>query len=178
MADPKTKADDKKEAKPKAAKEAPKAESPKPEAEKAPKAEAPKEDKKEFDASSLTADQKKVLELVEKMTALELADLVKAIEDKFGVSAAAPVAAVAAAPAGGAAEEAEEKSTFNVVLKASGANKIATIKVVKEITGLGLTEAKALVDEAPKPVKEGVGKSEADEIVAQLKEAGAEVELE
>ena len=112
---------------------------------------------------------------IEKLTVLELADLVKAIEDKFGVSAAA--AAVVAAPAAGGAAAAEEKSDFNVVLKDAGANKIAVIKVVREITGLGLKEAKDLVDGAPKTLKENVAKEEAEGMKAKLAEAGATVEL-
>lgn len=123
----------------------------------------------------LSADGKKVLEIVEKMSVLELADLVKVMEDKFGVSAAAPVA-VAAAPAEAAPAE-EEKTMFNIVLKDGGANKIAAIKVVREITELGLKEAKDLVDGAPQTVKEGVKKEEAEEIKAKFEEAGATVEL-
>jgi large subunit ribosomal protein L7/L12 len=123
----------------------------------------------------LSADGKKVLEIVEKMSVLELADLVKVMEDKFGVSAAAPVA-VAAAPAEAAPAE-EEKSMFNIVLKDGGANKIGAIKVVREITELGLKEAKDLVDNAPQTVKEGVKKEEAEEIKAKFEEAGATVEL-
>jgi len=123
----------------------------------------------------LSADGKKVLEIVEKMSVLELADLVKVMEDKFGVSAAAPVA-VAAAPAEAAPAE-EEKSMFNIILKDGGANKIAAIKVVREITELGLKEAKDLVDGAPQTVKEGVKKEEAEEIKAKFEEAGATVEL-
>ncbi len=123
----------------------------------------------------LSADGKKVLEMVEKMTVLELADLVKVMEDKFGVSAAAPVA-VAAAPAA-AEEEVEEKSTFNIVLKDGGANKIGVIKVVREITELGLMEAKQMVEGAPQTVKEGVAKDEAEAIKAKFEEAGATVEL-
>ena len=114
---------------------------------------------------------------IEKLTVLELADLVKAIEEKFGVSAAA--AAVVAAPgavAGG--EAAAEKSEFNVVLKDAGSNKIAVIKVVREATGLGLKEAKDLVDGAPKTVKENVPAAEAEELKAKLTEAGATVELQ
>jgi len=113
---------------------------------------------------------------VEKLSVLELADLVKAIEEKFGVSAAA--AAVVAAPAAGGAAAAEEKSTFNVVLKESGANKIAVIKVVREATGLGLKEAKELVDGAPKTVKEGVSKADAEAMQKALVDAGAVVELQ
>ena len=113
---------------------------------------------------------------IEKLTVLELADLVKAIEEKFGVSAAA--AAVVAAPGAAAgAAAAEEKTEFNVVLKDAGANKIAVIKVVREATGLGLKEAKDLVDGAPKTIKENVAKEEAESIKAKLAEAGATVEL-
>ena len=111
----------------------------------------------------------------EEMTVLELSELVKAMEEKFGVSAAAPVA-VAAAPAAGAAA-AEEKSEFDVVLASAGDKKINVIKVVREITGLGLKEAKALVDGAPKAVKEGVSKEDAEALKAKLEEAGATVEL-
>ena len=113
---------------------------------------------------------------IEKLTVLELADLVKAIEEKFGVSAAA--AAVVAAPGAAAgAEAAAEKTEFNVVLKDAGANKIAVIKVVREATGLGLKEAKELVDGAPKTVKENVVKDEAEKMKADLEAAGATVEL-
>ena len=113
------------------------------------------------------------VENVKELTVLELAELVKALEEEFGVSAAAPVA-VAAAPAAAAAEE---KTEFDVILKNAGASKMGLIKVVKEITGLGLKEAKALVDECPKPIKEGASKAEAEEIKAKLEEAGAEIEL-
>jgi len=123
----------------------------------------------------LSENSKKVLEIVEKMTVLELADLVKVMEDKFGVSAAAPVA-VAAAPAEVAAPE-EEKTIFNIVLKEAGANKIGVIKVVREITELGLKEAKDLVDTAPQTVKEGVKKEDAEAFKAKFEEAGATVEL-
>ena len=118
----------------------------------------------------------KLIEDVKALTVLELSELVKALEEEFGVSAAAPAVAVAAAPAA-AAPAAEEKTEFDVVLKSAGANKINVIKVVKEITGLGLKEAKALVDEAPKTVKEGVSKDDAEALKAKLVEAGAEVEL-
>ena len=114
-----------------------------------------------------------MIEEVKALTVLELAELVHALEDTFGVSAAA--AAVAAAPA--AAEAAEEKTEFDVVLKSAGANKIGVIKVVRGITGLGLKEAKELVDGAPKTLKEAVSKDEAEKIEAELKEAGAEVEI-
>ncbi len=117
----------------------------------------------------------KLIEDVKALTVLELSELVKALEEEFGVSAAAPVA-VAAAPVAGAAV-AEEKTEFDVVLKAAGANKIQVIKVVREVTGLGLKEAKAIVDEAPKSIKEGVSKEDAEAIKTKLTEAGAEVEV-
>ena len=117
-----------------------------------------------------------LIEEVKSLTVLELSELVKALEEEFGVSAAAPAVAVAAAPAA-AAPAAEENTEFDVVLKSAGANKINVIKVVKEITGLGLKEAKALVDEAPKTVKEGASKDDAEAIKTKLTEAGAEVEL-
>jgi large subunit ribosomal protein L7/L12 len=117
----------------------------------------------------------KLIEDVKSLTVLELSELVKALEEEFGVSAAAPVA-VAAAPAAGAAP-AEEKTEFDVILKSAGANKVAVIKVVKEITGLGLKEAKEVVDGAPKAVKEGASKEDAEAIKAKLTEAGAEVEV-
>ena len=117
-----------------------------------------------------------ILELVKDLTILELADLVKALEEEFGVSAA-PVAVAAAPGAAGAAPAAEEKTEFDVILKAAGANKLAVIKVAREITGLGLKDAKDLVEGAPKAIKEGVAKDEAEKIAAQLKEAGAEVEV-
>ncbi|WP_313995197.1 50S ribosomal protein L7/L12 [uncultured Selenomonas sp.] len=118
-----------------------------------------------------------ILEAIENMTVLELSELVKAMEEKFGVSAAAPVAVAAvggAAPAGGADEE---KTEFTVVLASAGDKKINVIKAVREATGLGLKEAKELVDGAPKPVKENVGKAEAEELKGKLEEAGATVEL-
>ncbi len=119
-----------------------------------------------------------LIEEVKALTVLELSELVKALEEEFGVSAAAPAAVAVAAPAaGGAAPAAEEKSEFDVILKAAGENKINVIKVVKEATGLGLKEAKALVDEAPKAIKEGAPKDEAEALKAKLTEAGAEVEL-
>lgn len=119
----------------------------------------------------------KLIEDVKALTVLELSELVKALEEEFGVSAAAPVAVAAAPAAGDAAPAAEEKSEFDVILKAAGGNKIAVIKVVREITGLGLKEAKEVVDGAPKPVKEGVSKEDAESIKAKLTEAGAEVEV-
>lgn len=117
-----------------------------------------------------------LIEEVKALTVLELSELVKALEEEFGVSAAAPVA-VAAAPVAGEAAAAAEKTEFNVELKAAGANKIQVIKVVREITGLGLKEAKALVDGAPGVVKENVSKDDAEAMKAKLVEAGAEVEL-
>jgi large subunit ribosomal protein L7/L12 len=118
-----------------------------------------------------------VISFIEKMTVLELSELVKELEDKFGVSAAAPVAVAAAAGPAAAAEPAEEKTEFDVVLKACGANKINVIKVVRALTSLGLKEAKDLVDGAPGTVKTGVPKQEADDAMKQLVEAGAEVEI-
>ncbi|MDD2318708.1 MAG: 50S ribosomal protein L7/L12 [Geobacteraceae bacterium] len=117
-----------------------------------------------------------VISFIENMTVLELAEMVKELEDKFGVSAAAPVAVAAAAPAA-AAEAAEEQTEFDVILKAAGANKIGVIKVVRALTGLGLKEAKDLVDGAPQPVKSAVAKEEAEDAKKQLAEAGAEVEV-
>ncbi len=123
-------------------------------------------------------DKAQIIEAIEKMSVLELAELVKELEEKFGVSAAAPVA-VAAAPAAAAsaAEPVEEKTEFDVVLKAAGAEKIKVIKVVREHTGLGLKEAKDLVDGAPSTVKEALPKAEADKLAAALKEVGADVEV-
>jgi large subunit ribosomal protein L7/L12 len=120
-----------------------------------------------------------VFDSLGKMSVLELVDLKKKIEDEWGITAAAPVAVAAAgaAPAGGDGAAAEEKTAFDVVLTGAGQQKIAVIKVVRAVTGLGLKEAKDLVDSAPKPVKEGVAQDEADSIKAQLEEAGAEVEV-
>ena len=118
-----------------------------------------------------------LIEDVKALTVLELSELVKALEEEFGVSAAAPVAVAAAPVAGGAAPAGEEKTEFDVVLKAAGANKINVIKVVREVTGLGIKEAKELVDGAPKAVKEGVSKDDADAMATKLKAAGAEVEV-
>jgi large subunit ribosomal protein L7/L12 len=112
-----------------------------------------------------------------KMTVLELVELKNKIEEEWGITAAAPMAVAAAAPAGGGGDAAEEKTSFDVVLTEAGGQKIQVIKVVRAITGLGLKEAKDLVDSAPKPVKEGVAQDEADSIKAQLEEAGASVEL-
>jgi len=121
----------------------------------------------------------KLIEDVKALTVLELSELVKALEEEFGVSAAAPVMAVGAAPAagGGAAPAGDEKTDFNVILKDVGADKIKVIKVVREVTGLGLKEAKDLVDGAPKPIKENVPKDEAASIEAKFKEVGATCEI-
>ncbi len=127
------------------------------------------------------ADIKKedVVKYIESMTVLELAELVKELEEKFGVSAAAPVAVAAVgAPAGGAAPAAAEKTEFNVILKDAGAEKIKVIKEVRAITGLGLKEAKDLVEGAPKTLKEGVSKDEAEKIKKQVESAGAKVEIQ
>lgn len=118
-----------------------------------------------------------IVEAVAKMTVLEVADLVKAFESKFGVSAAAPVAVMAAGGAAGAAAPAEEKTEFTLELKEAGANKINVIKEVRAITGLGLKEAKDLVEGAPKTVKEGLSKEDAEKFKKQLEAAGAKVEL-
>lgn len=119
-----------------------------------------------------------ILDAIASMTVLELSELIKAMEEKFGVSAAAAVAVSAPAAGGGAAAPAaEEKTEFSVILAAAGDNKVNVIKVVRALTGLGLKEAKDLVDGAPKPVKEGVNKADADNIKKQLEEAGAKVEI-
>ncbi len=120
-----------------------------------------------------------VIEFIANMSVLDLSELVKEMEEKFGVSAAAPVAMMAAGPgdAGGGAAAEEEQTEFDVILTAFGDKKIQVIKEVRAITGVGLKDAKALVDEAPKPVKEGVSKDEAEKIKAQLEEAGAQVEV-
>lgn len=117
----------------------------------------------------------KIVDELKELSVLELSDLVKAVEEEFGVSAAAPVAAMAAAPAGGAAEE--EKTEFNIELTEVGANKIAVIKVVREITGAGLVDAKKMVDGAPSVLKENVSKDDAEEAKKKLEEAGAKVAL-
>lgn len=118
--------------------------------------------------------KEQIIEAIKGMSVLELNDLVKAIEDEFGVTAAAPVAVVGG---GAAAEAVEEKTEFDVILTSAGSSKINVIKAVRGITGLGLKEAKALVDGAPSPVKEGVSKDEAEKIKAELEEAGASVEI-
>jgi large subunit ribosomal protein L7/L12 len=122
----------------------------------------------------------KVLNLIEEvknLTVLELSELVKALEEEFGVSAQAPMMAAMPAAGAGAAEAVEEKTEFDVILSSPGAKKIGVIKVVREVTGLGLKEAKALVDGAPSPVKEGISKDEAEKLKSKLEDAGANVEL-
>ena len=146
-------------------------------AEKVKEEEKPKEEKKEEkseDAKELETKYKDVLDKVEKLNAVELSELVKAIESKFDVSAAMPVAVVG----GGGESDADEKTSFNVVLKEAGSQKIQVIKAVKEATGLGLQESKALIDGAPKAIKEGLKKEEAEELKKKLEAAGATVELQ
>ncbi len=123
------------------------------------------------------ADLNKLVDDLSALSVIEAAELSKLLEEKWGVSAAAPVAAAAAAPAGGEAAAAEEKSEFDIVLAEAGSNKIAVIKEVRTITGLGLKEAKDLVEGAPKPLKQGVAKAEAEEMKKSLETAGAKVEL-
>lgn len=125
----------------------------------------------------MAVTREEIIEALKEMTLLEASELVKDIEETFGVSAAAPAAVAMVAPGAEGDAAAEEQTEFDVMLEGFGDNKIAVIKVVREITGLGLKEAKALVDEAPKPVKEGVAKEEAEKIKAQLEEAGAAVTL-
>jgi len=151
--------------------------------------EEPKTEEKETDAKSKTEEKSspkstdsktitEIMEKVESLTVLELSDLVKALEDKFGVSAAAPVAAQAAAPAqGGNAVQEEEQTEFDVILKDIGANKIKVIKEVRAATGLGLKESKELVEGAPKPVKEKIEKKDADALKEKLEAVGATVEI-
>ncbi|MBX5438090.1 MAG: 50S ribosomal protein L7/L12 [Thermoflavifilum sp.] len=128
------------------------------------------------------ADLKAFAEQLVNLTVKEVNELAKILKEEYGIepAAAAPVMVAGAGPAAGAAAApaAEEKTSFNVILKAAGANKLNVVKVVKELTGLGLKEAKELVDGAPKPVKEGIAKAEADQLAAKLKEAGAEVEIQ
>ncbi len=147
-----------------------------------PKAEEAKEEAPKESSVELSKDAQKIMDLVEKLPVLELSNLVKALEDKFGVTAAAPMMMAGAAPAGGAAggdgDGDDGGGAKNVVLASAGGQKIAVIKVVREITGLGLKEAKDLVDGAPKPVKEGVEPAEAEELKKKLEEAGATVELQ
>ena len=125
----------------------------------------------------MAASKAEILDAIAGMTVLELSELIKEMEDKFGVSAAAAAVAVAAAPAAGGAAAAEEKTEFTVVLASAGEKKVEVIKVVRAATGLGLKEAKDLVDGAPKPVKEGASKADADALKKQLEEAGATVEV-
>ena len=122
-------------------------------------------------------ERAQILEAVSNMTVLELSQLIKDMEEKFGVSAAAAVAVAAPAAGGGGAAAAEEKTEFSVILLAAGENKVNTIKVVREVTGLGLKEAKDLVDGAPKPMKEGIPKADAEAIKKKVEEAGAKVEI-
>ena len=122
-------------------------------------------------------NKEQIMEAIEKMTVLELSELVKALEEKFGVSASAPMAVAAAPAAAAAAPVAEEQTEFDVILASAGAAKINVIKVVRELTGLGMKEAKDLVDGAPKPVKEKISKADADAVKAKLVEAGATVEI-
>jgi large subunit ribosomal protein L7/L12 len=124
------------------------------------------------------ADLKAFAEQLVNLTVKEVNELAKILKEEYGIEPAAAAVAVAAGPAGAAAPAAEEKTSFNVILKSGGANKLNVVKVVKELTGLGLKEAKDLVDGAPKPVKEGISKADADALVAKLKEAGAEVEVQ
>ena len=128
-------------------------------------------------AKANVASKEDVLEAISQMSVMDLVELISEMEEKFGVTAAAPVAAVAAPVAGDSAEAAEEQSEFEVILSAAGENKIASIKAVRGITGLGLKDAKDLVEGAPKSIKESVSKDEAEEIKKQLEEAGASVEL-
>lgn len=129
----------------------------------------------------MAVTKEEVIEFISNMTVLELSQFIKELEEKFGVTAAAPIAAVAAvpgvAPAGAEAQPVEEKTEFDVILAEAGPNKINVIKVVREITGLGLKEAKELVESAPKPVKSGISKAEAEEIKKKLEEVGAKVEI-
>jgi len=123
------------------------------------------------------ADLKAFAEQLVNLTVKEVNELAQILKDEYGIEPAAAAVAVAAGPAAGAAEAVEEKSSFDVILKAAGANKLAIVKLVKELTGLGLKEAKDIVDSAPAPIKEGVAKDEADALKKQLEEGGAEVEL-
>jgi large subunit ribosomal protein L7/L12 len=125
----------------------------------------------------MTLSRQEIIDSIANMSVLELSELIKDVEEKFGVSAAVPVAAAAAPAAADAAPAEEEQTQFDVVLTEVGANKIAVIKVVRAMTGLGLKEAKDLVDGAPKPVKEGIAKSDADDLAAKIKETGASCEV-
>ena len=157
-----------------APKEEPKAEEPK---EEAPKKEEPKKEEKE-PSVELSKDAQKIMDLVEKLPVMELANLVKGLEEKFGVSAAAPMMMAGAAAGGDAAAEDADDGKKDVILASIGGQKIAVIKVVREITGLGLKEAKDIVDAAPKAIKEGVDKAEAEELKKKIEESGATVELQ
>ena len=125
----------------------------------------------------MALSKEELIEEIKKMSVLDLSEVVKALEEEFGVSAAAPVAASAPATSDAGAPAAEEKTEFNVTLKEIGANKIAVIKAVREVTSLGLKEAKDLVESAPKPIKEGISKEEADEIKSKVETSGAAVEI-
>ena len=125
----------------------------------------------------MAVSKEEIIETIEAMTVMDLADLVKTLQERLGVSAAMPMAAAPAGGGGAPAEEKEEQTAFDVVLTGAGDKKIQVIKVVRAATGLGLKEAKALVDEAPKPVKEGIERDEADKLKQELEEAGATVEL-
>ncbi len=125
----------------------------------------------------MALSKEEILDAIANMTVMEVVDLISAMEEKFGVSAAAAVAAMPVAAAGAATPAAEEKTEFDVILTNAGANKVGVIKTVRAITSLGLKEAKALVESTPAPVKEGIGKAEAEEIKKQLEEAGASVEI-
>lgn len=133
---------------------------------------------KKADASKLSANAKKVVDMVGEMSVLELAELVKVMEDKFGVSTAAPVAMMAAGAGAVAGPAAEEKTEFNINVSSAGSNKIGVIKAIREVTTLGLKEAKDMTDALPKVIKEGVKKAEAEEIKKKLEAAGATVELQ
>ncbi len=172
MADDATPADEaKKDDAAAPAAEAPKEEAPKEEKKEAP-AEKPAKEEKAESTIELSKDAQKILDAVKELKVLDLANLVKAMEEEFGVSAAAPVAAAAGPAAAGDAGAAEEKSTFNIELTAAGSNKIGAIKAVKEVTGLGLGEAKAAVESAPKIIKENVPKEDAEIAKKKLEEAG------
>jgi len=125
----------------------------------------------------MAVSKDEILETISNMSVMEVVDLIEAMEEKFGVSAAAPVAAAAAPAGGGEADAAEEQTEFDVVLTSFGSNKVAVIKAVRGLTGLGLKEAKDLVESAPAPLKEGVSKDEAEDVKKQLEEAGAAVEV-
>ena len=127
--------------------------------------------------TNISADMEKFISYIENMTVLELSELIKALEDRLGVTAAAPMAAMGAMPAAAAEEEVEEKTEFDVILTSFGASKVPVIKIVRTLTGLGLKDAKDLVEAAPKAIKEAIGKDEAEKIKKDLEAAGASVEL-